>query len=113
MKIKIGSEIFMATLYDNETASTFKTMLPLTLTMYELNSNEKYTNLPTDLPTSTAAVGTIQEGDLMLWGANTLVIFYTTFKTSYQYTKIGHIDKPRGLASSVGSSNVTISFALE
>lgn len=113
MKIKIGTETFMATLYDNETTVAFKTMLPLTLAMSELNSNEKYAQLPTDLPTSTADVGTIHEGDLMLWGANTLVIFYKTFKTSYRYTKLGHIDNPRGLASSVGSGSVNISFELE
>lgn len=113
MKIKIGTETFVATLNDNETTVAFKKMLPLTLTMSELNSNEKYAQLPSDLPTSTTDVGTIHEGDLMLWGANTLVIFYKTFKTSYRYTKLGHIDNPHGLPSSVGSKNVTISFELE
>lgn len=113
MKMKIGTETFMATLYDNETTAKFKTMLPLTLTMSELNSSEKYAQLSTDLPTSTADIGTIHEGDLMLWGTNTLVIFYKTFKTSYRYTKLGHIDNPRGLALLVGSKNVTISFTLE
>lgn len=113
MKIKIGSETFIATLYDNETVAAFKTMLPLTLTMSDLNSNEKYAQLPKDLPTNKIEVGSIQEGDLMIWGANTLVIIYKTFKTSYQYTKIGHIDNPHRLASTVASRNLTISFELE
>jgi hypothetical protein len=113
MKIKIGTEVFMATLYNNKTANTFKTKLPLTLTMNELNGNEKYVQLSTDLPTNTEEIGTIQEGDLMLWGANTLVVFYKTFKTSYRYTKLGHIVNPHRLASSLGTKNVIVSFETE
>lgn len=68
MKMKIGTKTFTVNLYNNETTEAFKTMLPLTLTMSELNSNEKYAQLSTNLPTSTAEIGTIHEGDLMLWG---------------------------------------------
>lgn len=113
MKIKIGTETFIATLYNNKTMLALKTMLPLSLTMSELNNNEKYAQLPTDLPTTTTDVGTIHEGDLMLWGANTLVVFYKTFKTPYRYTKLGHIDNTRGLDLALGSKSVTISFELE
>ena len=113
MKIKIGLETFTVTLFDNETTEVFKTMLPLTLKMSELNGNEKYIQFSTDLPASTESTGTIHEGDLMFWGANTLVLFYKTFKTPYRYTKLGHIENPRGLASAVGSGDVTISFQLE
>src|SRR5688572_12516108 len=50
MKIKIGSSIFTATLYDNATATAFKALLPMTVTMSELNGNEKYVDLPGNLP---------------------------------------------------------------
>ena len=113
MKIKIGSKTFTATLFDNETTKVFKTMLPLTLRMSELNGNEKYVRFSKNLPTNTESIGTIHEGDLMLWGANTLVLFYKTFKTQYPYTKLGHIDNPSGLAAAVGSGDATISFQLE
>jgi hypothetical protein len=113
MKIKIGPDTFTATLYDNETTEALKSMLPFTLMMSELNGNEKYYQFPRDLPTSYEEIGTIREGDLMLWGANTLVLFYKNLNTPYRYTKIGHIDKPRGLASAVGSGKVSISFELE
>ena len=85
MKIKIGSRTFTATLYDNPTATRLKAMLPLTLDMTELNGNEKYFHFSTNLPTSNP--GTIRTGDLMLWGANSLVLFYKTFPTSYSYNQ--------------------------
>ena len=113
MKISIGSNTFTATLYENETTKALKAMLPITLNMSELNGNEKYFHLSTDLPTNTTNPEIIHEGDLMLWGTNSLVLFYKTFSTSYKYTKIGRIDNPLSLASVVGSGSVNIVFELE
>jgi hypothetical protein len=113
MKVKIGNSTFTATLYDNATVAKFKTLLPLTLDMVELNGNEKYADLPGTLLTSAANPGTIQNGDLMLYGSSTLVLFYKTFTTSYSYTKIGRIDNPEGLAAALGSGNVKVSYELK
>jgi hypothetical protein len=113
MNIQIGSKTFTATLYDNPTVTRFKAMLPLTLEMSELNGNEKYFHLPTDLPTNAANPGTIQAGDLMLWQSNSVVLFYKTFRTSYSYTKLGRIDNASELATAVGSGSVTVRFELE
>ena len=113
MKIKIGTHTFTATLYDNATASTFKSMLPLTVDMIELNGNEKYADLSRSLPTNVSNPGTIRAGDLMLYGSSTLVLFYKTFSTSYTYTSLGHIDDVTGLAEAVGTGNVKIAFELE
>jgi hypothetical protein len=113
MKIKIGSHTFTANLYDNKTTEALKAQLPLTIKMNELNDNEKYGQLASNLPTNTENIGTIHEGDILLWGANTLVVFYKTFKPSYSYTKIGRIENPIGLAAAVGSENVTMVFELE
>ncbi|MDI9355450.1 MAG: cyclophilin-like fold protein [Chitinophagaceae bacterium] len=110
MIIKIGKNTFSTTLYKNETTKALKAQLPLVLYMIELHSNEKYAQLPTPLPTNTEAVRTIHIGDIMLWETNTLVIFYKTFETTYQYTQIGHIDNPRHLVQALGKGNVTISF---
>lgn len=113
MKITIGSTSFTATVHENPTAAALKAMLPLTLEMSELNGNEKYFHLATELPVDGANPGTIHAGDLMLWGSNSLVLFYKTFRTSYSYTKLGRIDNASELATAVGSGSVKVRFELE
>ena len=66
MKIKIGSNTFNATLFDNATANAFKAMLPLTLNMDELNGNEKKYDFSNTLPTNSPNPKTINSGDHML-----------------------------------------------
>jgi hypothetical protein len=113
MKIAIGSNTFNALLYNNPTATAFKAKLPMSINMSELNGNEKYFDLSTSLPTNASNPGTIQTGDLMLYGSNTLVLFYKTFSTSYNYTKLACIDNPTGLAAALGSGNITVKFEIE
>jgi hypothetical protein len=113
MKISIGSRTFTATLEDNPAATQLKAMLPITLDMTELNGNEKYFHFSTKFPTDASNAGTIRTGDLMLWGGNSLVLFYKTFSTSYSYTRLGRIENPSDLASAVGAGNVKVTFELE
>ncbi|WP_207421577.1 cyclophilin-like fold protein [Desertivirga brevis] len=112
MKIKIGNSTFTATLYENATTAQLRSLLPLTADMIELNGNEKYIDLPGSLPSSASKPGTIQAGDIMLYGSSTLVLFYKSFPTSYSYTRIGRIDDPTGLASALGSGNVRVRYEL-
>lgn len=112
LTIKVGSSTFTATLTDNETAKAFRTMLPMTINMSELNRNEKYYYLPTNLPTASSNFGTINNGDLMLYGSNCLVLFYKTFSTSYSYTRIGTLDNASGLESTLGIGSVTVVFEM-
>ncbi|QMU29038.1 cyclophilin-like fold protein [Adhaeribacter radiodurans] len=113
MNITIGTHTFTATLYDNATATAFKALLPLTIDMQDLNNNEKFFDFSNGLPTNAANLGTIQTGDLLLYGSNTLVLFYKSFTTSYSYTKLGRIDNIAGLTAALGSGNATVTFALE
>ncbi len=119
INIIIGSKTFTATLADSETGEAFAALLPLSVTMNELNGNEKYHYLSSSLPTAAYQPGTIHTGDLMLYGNNCVVLFYETFNTSYSYTRIGAIDNPSGLspadfasslASALGSGNVSVRF---
>ncbi len=113
MKLKIGPSIFVATLEGSATATAFKAMLPLTINMSALNGNEKYSALSASLPTNASNPGTIHNGDLMLYGAQTVVLFYKTFSTSYSYTRLGRINDTTGLAAAVGSRSVTVTFESE
>lgn len=113
IKITVNSKIFTATLSDNNSAKAFKELLPLTIKMNELNSNEKYHDFSQSLPTNSSNPGMINNGDLMLYGSKTLVLFYKTFSTSYSYTKLGKIDDITGLQTALGSENVTVTFELE
>lgn len=113
MKITVGAQIFSATLFDNASVTAFKALLPLTIDMTELNGNEKYFDLPQSLPSNASNAGTIKNGDLMLYGSQTLVLFYTGFSTSYSYTKLGQVDNPAELKVALGSKNVRITFRLD
>jgi hypothetical protein len=111
--IKIGDKEFTATLLDNPTSADFRAMLPLTVNMTELNGNEKYFRLSKNVPTNESNPGTIQSGDLMLYGSNTFVLFYESFSTSYSYTKLGKINNTTGLVSALRKGNVTVSISLK
>ncbi len=114
MRIKIWFQVpFTATLYDNATATAFKGMLPMTVNMSELNGNEKYLDLSVNLPTNASNPGTIQSGDVMIYGSSTLVLFFKTFSTSYRYTRLGRINDTTGLAAAVGSGSVTVTYEFE
>mgnify|MGYP006387898847 FL=1 len=113
IKIKVNSHIFTATLLDNKSVKAFKEMLPLTMQMTELNGNEKYFDLPNSLPTNSYNPETIKNGDLMLYGSKTFVLFYKTFSTPYSYSKLGSLDDVTGLTTALGSGNITVTFELE
>ncbi len=111
MWMTVGERRFAITLADTRAARAFAAMLPLTLDMEELNGNEKKKDLPNALPTDTYQPGTIRNGDLMLWGSRTVVIFYLTFDSAYSYTRLGRVDDPAGLAQALGRRDVRVIFS--
>ncbi|WP_336514159.1 cyclophilin-like fold protein [Pollutibacter soli] len=113
MKITIGSAVFIVSLNDNPTVRKFKSMLPLTIEMSELNANEKFFYFSSTLPTDSAPAGTIMAGDLMLYGNNCLVLFYENLNSSYSYTRLGKIENVTGLKKVLGTGKIIVKFELQ
>lgn len=113
MTVEVNGQKFEAELYDNDTADAFKEMLPITFSMNEHNGNEKYIYMDQSLPSASEKIGGIQNGDIMLFGSDCLVVFYESFQTSYTYTRIGYIKNPDVLSSALGNGSVEISFYME
>jgi hypothetical protein len=111
--ITVGSKMFKATVIDSPTTEAFTALLPLTINMKDLNGNEKYFDLPQELPTNAFNPTTIQNGNLLVYGSTTLVLFYKSFSNSYSYTRIGSVDDPAGLAKALGPGNITVTFNVE
>ena len=106
MKIEINSNEYIINLEQNETVSELTKLLPLEITMNELNGNEKYANIDKSLPTNSFYPDRINKGDVYLFGNDCIVIFYESFVPDYSYTKIGHIDNLPNL----GNGNIKVRF---
>lgn len=111
--ITIENKKYEAILYDNSTTKELIKKFPITITMSDLNGNEKYYNFSKRFPTSSENVGNVKKGDIMLFGDNCLVIFYKSFSTRYKYTKLGYIKNTEDLESSFGKGDISITFNIE
>lgn len=109
--LTINETSFAIELAGNDTAAAFAAMLPMQVEMSELNGNEKYVYLDESLPANASNPGTIEAGDVMLYGDNCLVVFYESHPTAYSYTRIGKIEDASGLAAAVGSGSIRASLA--
>ena len=91
-KIIINNNSYDIELENNETTNELLKKLPLEISMKELNGNEYYSYLDFNLKNNEEKVKNINAGDVMLYGDNCIVIFYKSFTTTYNYTRIGHIN---------------------
>lgn len=113
MFIEVNGQRFSVDLYENETTEALLDRLPMTLNMDEMNGNEKYYFMDASLPTASESIGTIQNGDIMLYGSDCLVLFFQTFNTSYSYTRIGHIEDAEEFSDVLTSGAVEVTFSVE
>ena len=111
--ITIENKKYEAILYDNSTTKELIKKFPITITMSDLNGNEKYYNFSKSFSTSNENVANINKGDIMLFGDNCLVIFYKSFSTRYRYTKLGYIKNLEDLENSLGKGDIEITFILK
>lgn len=108
MNIQIDNKTFTVIVENNKTVKELYQKLPITLTMSDLNNNEKYCYLDFTLPTDSKSVKNIKKGDVMLFGNSCLVIFYKSFTTSYSYTKIGYIENPADIETALGKKDIKV-----
>ncbi|MEB7781175.1 MULTISPECIES: cyclophilin-like fold protein [Mammaliicoccus] len=106
----IDSKTFSANIFDNATAQYLLDKLPLSITMHDLNNNEKYHKFNERFPTNTLEVEHINKGDIMLYQDSYLVIFYKSFDATYRYTPIGTITNPDSLEDINHKSDIDITI---
>ena len=111
MWMTVGERRFSVTLADSDAARAFAARLPIALDMAELNGNEKHADVPQALPTEASRAGTIHSGDLMLYGSNTVVVFYKTFQSAYAYTRLGRVDDAVDLGRVLGRHGNRVVFS--
>lgn len=108
MNIQIDNKTFTVIVENNKTVKELYQKLPMTLTMSDLNNNEKYCYLDFTLPADPKSVKNIKKGDVMLFGNNCLVIFYKSFTASYSYTRIGHIENLAEIETILGKKDIKV-----
>lgn len=101
----INEQDFVIELENNETTQALVELLPMSMTMEDLNANEKYYYMTQQLPTNNQDIGHIEAGDFMLFGNNCLVLFYESFATSYTYTRLGKIQNVEAFLNMIQDEN--------
>lgn len=113
--ITVGSKVFSVKIYNNESAQAIVSQMPFTLKMEDFSRQEKVAPLSFDLPSATTEIPSrINAGEIYLWSENQMVLFYTSSASnSYGYVPIGYIEDTAGLAETIGSGNVAITFSIK
>lgn len=108
--IRVNDRGYKVSMDSNEAAQEFAQSTPFELPMTELNGNEKYYTGSDKLKADPSVPDRINIGDLMLYGDDTIVLFYDEFKTEYSYTRLGWVRNIDDLPEVLGSGDVTITF---
>ncbi len=109
--VTVNDVPFTATIEDTVTGQALLERLPLTLSMDELHGNEKYCYTGESFGGESYVPGTIEAGDLLVFGPDCLVLFYETFANGgWSYARVGKIDDPAGLAEACGTGAATVTF---
>lgn len=108
--IRVNDREYKVRIADNEAAQEFASSTPFELPMIELNGNEKYYQGSDKLKMEAYNPGHIEAGDLMLYGDDCIVLFYKSFDTNYEYTRLGWVEDAEDLEEVLGHDNVTVIF---
>lgn len=106
----IDDKSFSMTLNDSQSAKELYDLLPLNIDMYDLNCNEKYRYLNQKITSNPQRINTINQGEIMLFGDDCLVIFYESFDTTYSYTRLGKINDSKSFYQVVSNRDIQVSI---
>lgn len=104
----INAQEYEVILEKNVAVDELLKLLPLKILMQDLNNNEKCYYLNKPLPSEPGNVSRVEKGDIMLYNDNCLVVFYQSFITPYQYTRLGRIKDPSSLAKNLKDKNIMV-----
>ena len=110
MNVQIGDYTFTATLEQNQAVNEFVEMMkegPVTIEMSDYSGFEKVGPLGKGLTTDNHQT-TTNEGDIVLYSGNQIVIFYGS--NSWSYTRIGKVDDLTNWKKALGSGDITAVF---
>lgn len=113
MNVEVNGQHFTAALADNEATRALVKMMrekPVVIHMSDYAGFEKVGNLGRRLPASNSQT-TAHAGDIMLYNADQIVVFYGS--NSWSYTKIGRMDDVQGLEAALGSGDTTVTFSID
>ena len=110
----VGNKKFDVKLADNETTRALFTQLPFTVKMEDHLANEKFAASPEDLPANHTKPKRVETGDIMFYGARTIVVFYKSFDTPYKYVRSGKVTNPEQLEEVLGANvkKVDVTFSM-
>ncbi len=74
--LTVSGKTFAAKFYDNRTARELVKKMPMTLSVKELNGNEKFYYFNTELPTKETSPKKIQAGEIKLYGSDCSVALF-------------------------------------
>ena len=108
----VGDKDFSVFIANNDAAQEFAKTAPFTIDMVELNGNEKYYKGPDKFESKLEEIqpGRIKAGDLMLYGDDTVVLFYDSLDTTESYTRLGWVQNAYELADALGNGDVSVEF---
>ncbi len=102
---------FDITIVDNESGKQLYKSLPKTLKMTDLDGHSKTVKDSEILyDPDEYRPGSLESGDLMLYGIDRYELCYSNYSTGYPFTMLGKITNPTGLEEALGTAGVSITI---
>lgn len=112
MEVRIGEQVFSATLVDSTAARALADRLaegPLTLELRDYGGFEKVGPLGFELPAEDRQT-TTQAGDIVLYQGDQIVLFYGS--NAWRYTHLARVEALDGWEEALGDGDVRVTLSL-